>query len=174
MKKRVLLCLALVIGVLCAAVPGAQAAILGSAANVNPIIHGCGLFVLDVNGSAAGTDLLFTLPASASARPFAVLFNGECSVASLDTVTYLDVNVQILNAAGGLLGTLSPSSSENAFCTSSGRNALDRWVSASTNGVASFAPGGATALRVRVVATLQNCVAPEQYRVDDLSTIVIY
>lgn len=174
MRKSLVLGSLLVLGVAALSSAPAQAQVLASASNTNAFVNGCGLFVLDLNGAAAGTNLQFTLPASASNRRVAVLFNGECSVASLDDFTWLDVNVQILNGAGAVIATLSPSSSDNAFCTSTGDNALDHWVSASTNGSVLFGPGGAVNLSVRVTAQLQVCAPPDQYRLDDLSTIVVY
>jgi hypothetical protein len=152
----------------------ASADILGGAVNVNPQVSGCGVFVLDLNGAAAGTDLVFTLPASAAVRPLSVLFNAECSVASADSATWLDLNIQLLNAAGALIAVLQPSNSDNALCTSSGSNVLDNWVSASTNTYSLFGAGAAVpGLRIRATASLANCAAGEQFRIDDTSTIVM-
>jgi hypothetical protein len=150
----------------------ARANNLAGAVNVGPQIHGCGTFVVDLNGAAAGTNLPFQLPASAVARRIGVLFNGECTVAAADDVTYLDVNVQLLSAAGAVIATLAPSNSDNAFCTSTGDSALQHWVSASTNTIYVAPAGGAVVLQIRVIATAMNCTAGESWRVDDLSTLV--
>jgi len=152
----------------------ASAEILGGTTNPNAQVSGCGAFTLDLNGPAAGTDLVFTLPASAANRPLSVLFNAECSVDAADRFTWLDLNVQLLNAAGALIATLAPSNSDNALCTSTGSAVLDSWVSASTNTYNLFGPGAAVpGLRIRAVAALQGCVVGEQFRIDDTSTIVM-
>jgi hypothetical protein len=150
----------------------ARAANLAGAVNVTPQVGGCPAVIVDLNGAVAGTNLPFTLPASALPRRVGVLFNGECSVAAADDFTYLDINVQLLNAAGVLIATLAPSSSDNAFCTSTGDSALEHWVSASTNAQYVAPAGAAVGLQVRVIATPTNCAAGEQWRLDDLSTIV--
>jgi hypothetical protein len=152
----------------------ASAEILARSANVSPQSAGCGAFVVDLNGpGVAGNTLPFTLPASATPRTLAVLFNGECSVAAADDTTFLDTTVQLLNPAGVIVATLAPSNSDNAFCTSTGDAALHHWVSASTDAHRVFGAGAAVALQVRVIATTLNCVAGETWRLDDLSTIVM-
>jgi hypothetical protein len=152
----------------------AEAGILAGATNVNPQVSGCGSVVLDLNGAAAGTDLVFNLPGSATNRPLSVLFAAECSVDAADRVTWLDLNIQLLNAAGAVIATLAPTNSDNALCTSTASGSLDSWVSAETNTYSVFGPGAAVAgLRVRATVALQNCAAGEQFRVDDTSVIVI-
>jgi hypothetical protein len=136
-----------------------QAWAFGSAVNTSAQIFGCGTHTIDLNGVAAGTDVSVFMPA---AGPLVALFNAECSVKGTTDTKWLDINVYI----DGVL--VAPSSGDNAFCTSTGDNALDHWVSASTNGVRNVAAGFHT---IRVRGTLSGCAAGDQWRIDDISTI---
>jgi hypothetical protein len=139
-----------------------------SAANPNAQVFGCGVHVIDLNGPAAGTNLPVTLH---DTDRLAVFFNAECSVAGFDRVTWEDITIQVLNAAGALVTTVSPSDNDNAFCTSRGIIALDQWVSASTNGASVLL--GAGNYQIRVLGNLVGCSAGEQVRIDDTSTMVL-
>jgi len=86
-------------GVLGLAAAPAEAASWPAPRTPTAQVFACGSFTLDLNGAAAGTDLVFTLPASATSRPLGVLFNAECSVRGGRWVTWLDLNIQLLNAA---------------------------------------------------------------------------
>lgn len=143
---------------------------LFNAANTVAQVFGCGVQTIDLNSAVAGVNnLSVTLQ---DTDRLAVFFNGECTVGAANDFTWLDINVQVLNSAGVLVTTISPSSDDNAFCTSTGDNSIGgHWVSASTNGVS--IPLAAGTYQVRVQGTLQGCVAGNQWRIDDLSTIVL-
>ena len=110
-------------------------------------------------GAAAGTDVSVFMSASG---PLVTLFNAECTVKARNDYRWLNVNVYI----DGLL--VPPSNSDNAFCTSTGDNALQHWVSASTNGYRYVSAGWH---RVRVTAGIAGCAAGDQFRLDDTSLI---
>lgn len=131
----------------------------GSATNTSAQVFGCGAHTIDLNGAAGGTDVSVFM---SSAGPLVALFNAECSVKGATDTKWLDIDVYI----DGVL--TSPSNGDNAFCTSTGDNALQHWVSASTNVVRSVGSGFHT---VRVRGTLRGCVAGDQWRIDDISTI---
>ena len=117
--------------------------------------------------NAGSTTLTFFVN---STVPRAVLFNAECSVASADSITWYDIDIQII-APGGAVTTLAPSNDDNAFCTSSGLNALQRWSSNATNGT--FTPAQVGNYQVRVRGTLQGFAAGESVRIDDTSLIIL-
>ena len=94
-----------------------------------------------------------------------VLFNAECSVKSADIATYVDA-VVLIDGIPAL-----PSGSNNAFCTSTARNVMTRGVRASTNVIRIVPNPGVH--NVRVMAILRNFTGGEQFRIDDISLIVM-
>jgi len=122
-------------------------------------VCGCGTRTIDLNGGAAGTDVRVSMSA---AGPLVALFNAECSVKGTTDTKWLDIDVYIDGVR------VAPSNGDNAFCTSTGDNALQHWVSASTNVVRRVGAGIHT---VRVRGTLRGCVAGDRWRIDDISTI---
>lgn len=96
-----------------------------------------------------------------------VSFSGECTVKSSDTFTWLNIDLLVDGVE------ISPTqTTDNAFCTSRGNNVLDGWVSASTTGVHVVPDAGLHTAVVR--ASLVNCnnATDDQWRIDDMSTIV--
>jgi hypothetical protein len=94
-----------------------------------------------------------------------VLFNGECTVAAPDDSTSLNISIRVDNVL------LAPTNNfNNAFCTSTGDNMLQHWVSAETNGARSIGAGTHT---VVVQGRLLGCTTTDDWQVDDVSLIVI-
>jgi hypothetical protein len=120
----------------------------------------CVAQTIDLNGAAAGTDVIVDFTA---AGPLVALFNAECSVAALDDSTWLDVDILVDGVKA------APSNNDNAFCTSTGDGALEHWVSASTNVIRHVGAGQHT---VQVDVRLVGCKPGDQWRIDDLSIIV--
>ena len=98
-----------------------------------------------------------------------VLFNAECSVSAADTLTWYDINLQIISPTG-VVTTLAPSNNDNAFCTSHGNNVQQNWSSNETNGV--FFPSVSGVYRVRVQGQLIGFSAGESVRIDDISLVI--
>lgn len=97
-----------------------------------------------------------------------ISFTGECTVKSPDTFTWLNVDVLVDGVE------ISPTQTiDNAFCTSQGNNTLDGWVSASVTGVHVVPDAGLHTALVR--ASLVNCnnATDDQWRLDDMTTIVM-
>ena len=140
----------------------AQAGILATASNVNPVTFSDAVaHYLPINGAAAIVTFTTTVPN----QRVVVLFNGECAAKGADDVSAVDIDILI----DGVVAT--PSSSDNAFCTTQGNKVLANWVSASTNAWQYVPTPGVHQLRVR--ALLRNFTAGEQYRIDDTSVIVM-
>ena len=140
----------------------ASAGDINSAVNTAARIIGPGvLAVLDVNGSAAGTDLVVFTPGAAE---LAVFFNAECSVDSLSDGTYLAIDILV----DGVL--IPPTGIDRAFCTGTGDNALQHWVSAEAN-VYRVVPAGNHLVRVRAQLVAEG--AGDNGRIDDTSLLVI-
>ena len=138
-----------------------QAFAFGAGYNTNAQVFGCGTHTIDLNGPAAGTDVIVSM--GASPGNLVALFNAECTVKGATDTKWLDINVFI----NGVL--IPPSTGDNAFCTSTGDNSLSgHWVSASTNGHRFVGAGNHV---IRVQGTLMGCVAGDQWRIDDTSTI---
>jgi hypothetical protein len=150
-----------VLGALCALTftAGQVWAQFAGATNTTAQQHGCGVFPIDLNGAAAGTDLTIFYPA---AGPLVALFNAECSVAALTDNKWLNVDVFVNGVPA------APSNDDNAFCTSTGDNALEHWVSASTNVIRQVGAGNNT---IHVTASIVGCGGADQFRIDDTSLI---
>jgi hypothetical protein len=98
-------------------------------------------------------------------REILVLFNAECTVAAPNDTTSLNISIKVDNAL------LAPTSNfNNFFCTSTGDNMLQHWVSAATNGARSVGAGTHT---VVVQGRLSGCGPTNDWQIDDLSLIVI-
>ena len=97
-----------------------------------------------------------------------ITFSAECSVKAPDTSTWLNIDILVDGVE------ISPTqTTDNAFCTSRGNNVLDGWVSAATTGVYVVPdPGLHTAL---VRGSLIGCsdVTDDQWRIDDMATIIM-
>jgi hypothetical protein len=137
------------------------------AADTNAAVNGAAqliaagsLVILDLNGGAAGTDLVVSTP---GVTELAVFFNAECTVDAPDDSTWLAIEILV----NGVL--IPPTGVDRAFCTSTGDNALQHWVSAAAN-VYRLVGAGNHVVRVR--AQLVGEVAGDNGRIDDTSIIV--
>ena len=140
----------------------ARADILAMGQNPNPIVYAGGaLILLPINGGAPFLNFTTTVPN----QKVVVLFNAECSVKSADVGSYVDAIVLIDNVPA------LPSGTNNAFCTSTGRNVLTRGVRASTNVIRIVPNPGVHKVEVRAV--LRNFSGGEAFRIDDISVIVL-
>jgi hypothetical protein len=141
---------------------GAWAADTNSAVNTNAQLIAAGsLVILDLNGAGAGTDLLISTPA---VTELSLLFNAECSVDAADDSTYIAIEI-IVNGV-----VIPPTGIDRAFCTSTGDNALQHWVSAEAN---AYRVVGAGNHIIRARAQLVGEVAGDNGRIDDTSMIVL-
>ena len=109
----------------------------------------------------SGTALSFRVAESGTA---AIFFTAECSVASTDTTTWLDVTILVdgIPAPG--------TDGDDAFCTSSGTGTDNRWVSVGRDAVVELDPGVHS---VEVEAVLQGFDAGESWRIDDKTLFVL-
>ena len=98
---------------------------------------------------------------STANKRVAIFYNGECSVAAANDITWLDTNLYVDAAL------VTPSDSDNAFCTSTGDNSLDHWSSNETQGVAILTPGCHT------IRAVHQLIGAGSYRIDDTSLIVL-
>ena len=96
--------------------------------------------------------------------PVVIIYTAECSVAALDTSTWLNIEILIDDVP------LPPPGNNVAFCTSTGSNALDGWVSAATQGRVVLDPGPHT---IRIVGHLVDSDPGDQWRIDDQNLTVI-
>jgi len=87
-----------------------------------------------------------------------IAYSAECTVQARDWNNWLNIDV-ILNGT-----VITPSSSDNAFCTSHGTNRLDGWTSVVVNGYGNLQPG---LNRVQVRARHVGWQAGDRYRLDD-------
>jgi hypothetical protein len=140
----------------------ASAADTNFAVNANPRIITPGvLAVLDLNGPAAGIDLIVGVPATSE---ISIFFNAECTVDAPTDLVYLAVDILV----DGVL--IPPTGIDRAFCTATGDNALQHWVSAEANVYRIVAAGNHV---VRVRAQLVNEAGGDTARIDDTTIIVI-
>lgn len=114
-----------------------------------------------LNLGGGNTSLAFSVPQQ---RRVVILFNAECSVKADDDTTWVDIDVLVDGVAA------PPSNDDNAFCTSTGNGQLNRLVSASTYVARTVAAGAHT---VQVRGTLRGFSPGEQWRIDDLSLVVL-
>ncbi len=120
-------------------------------------------------GTTTGTPTGLTLEIDTSglaATRLLIFFNAECTVGAPNNNTWLNISI-LVDGAG-----ISPSNNDNAFCTSRGDSSISNgWVSASTNGATTVTPGPHS---IQVNGQLSsNASATDQWRIDDLSLIVI-
>jgi len=135
----------------------ARADILAMGANPNPVVY--------VDGAPHPLPINLNFTTTVPNQKVAVLFNAECTVKSVDVNSYVDAFV-LIDGTPAL-----PSGSNNAFCTSTGRNVMTRGVRASTNVIRIVPNPGVH--NVRVIAILRNFSGGEQFRIDDISLIVM-
>jgi hypothetical protein len=93
-----------------------------------------------------------------------ISYSAECSVKGTDNITWLDIDILVDGVA------ITPSNSDNAFCTDHGNNFLGNWVSAVTTVVA-VVRGTGTHI-VQVQGTLRVFNSGDQWRLDDSTTLV--
>jgi hypothetical protein len=96
--------------------------------------------------------------------PVAIIYTAECSVAAFDTKTWLNIEILINDVP------LPPIGNNVAFCTSTGTNTLDGWVSAATQGRAILDPGKHT---IKIVGHLVDFESGDQWSIDDQHLTVI-
>ena len=96
----------------------------------------------------------------------AIFFNAECSVASNDANTWLDIDVLV---DGALVA--SPSDGDNALCTSDGDGLLNNWVTASSDQEAVVLTPGSHSIQIQ--GQLQTAAPGDDWWVGDLSLIVL-
>jgi hypothetical protein len=132
----------------------ATAADVNFVSNINQQIFGDAAFhnVASLSFSVSGTSEIV------------VLFNAECAVGARDDFTYVNVDILV----DGTL--LAPSNNDNAFCTGTGDNTREHWVSAETNGARSIGAGAHT---VMVRGNLVGFASGETWVIDDLSLTVL-
>jgi hypothetical protein len=126
---------------------------------------------LNLTGQPGNASLVVTSPNLGEDELLIIWFAAECSVAAPDRATWLDLDILVNGVA------LPPTNNDNAFCTSTGSNALDSWVSTAIHGAivgATTVPAvvGGPPYTIQVRGTLRNFNAGESWRIDDLSLIV--
>ena len=118
--------------------------------------------VLDLDGGSPGTDFIVFTTADGA---LSVFFNAECSVAAPNDTTYVSLDILVDGSfTAGNFGT------DRAFCTSTGDNALQHWVSAAANVVRNVSAGSHT---IRVRARLIGGTRTDRGQIDDITLIVI-
>ena len=141
------------------AVAGAFTLMAATQASANMITAVTGLGNTTFLGAAqvvvpGMTSGLFPNPAGAR---FVVTFSAECSVhaAAGNNTAYTDVDIVVLNAAGGLVVTLAPTAGTlDAFCAADGTAGFSGFASHSVTAVSPGLPAGN--YRVQVRARLQG------------------
>lgn len=111
---------------------------------------GVGPVMVPINGAAGiNTPVFFN---AAGAR-FIVSYNAECAVAAAagNASTWMDVDVQAVNAATGAIFTLTPTAGGlDAMCTSNGTAANDGWQRTVVNAIGGVGmPAGNYFVRIR-------------------------
>jgi hypothetical protein len=108
------------------------------------------------------TTALFPNPAGAR---FIVTFTAECAVnaAAGNTTAWTDVDILVLNAAGGVVQVLPPTAGNlGAFCSSDGSAGLSGWQSNTVDAIGG--PGlPAGNYRIQVRARLNNGATQASY-----------
>jgi hypothetical protein len=104
--------------------------------------------------------------ANAAGQRFVVTFSAECAVAAPagNTTAWTDVDVQVVNAATGLVvQTLSPSiGTADAFCSANGTAVYDGWVRGSITLAGGLGlPAGV--YRIQVIGRLNNLATGASY-----------
>lgn len=125
---------------------------------------------VDLNGSTAGNQgTSVNLP---SARDVIITFMAECAILG-DESAWADVDILIKRPADAEYVEVSPTTSDNAFCSgvSAPGDFHNGWVSAATS-VGVELPAGVTAIRVRAGAG--NVSGGDgSVRIDDLIVTVV-
>ena len=133
--------------------PGADVAINPETSGDVPIPHG-----------------RLTAFAITGGKKYIIFFAAECTVSSTDTSTWIDLTIEV-KSPGGDWVAVSPTDSDNAFCTSHGTDTIaGSWVSAATHAV--FKPTADGVQKIRVATRLLSFSEGESYRLDDISLIV--
>ena len=112
------------------------------------------------NGGATSINFTTTAPN----QGVVITYNAECSVAGTDNQTWLDIDILL----DGVI--VSPSDSDNAFCTDSGTGALTNWVSAVIVVATKVPLAGPHTVEVR--GGLHVFDSGDEFRLDD-STILV-
>lgn len=94
-----------------------------------------------------------------------IAFVAECTVAAPDERTWLNVDLLVDGIA------ITPTNADDAFCTSTGTNALNRWVSASRDASVSLSPG-MHQIEVRAHIPLVVFDPGESWRLDDKALVL--
>lgn len=164
----------LAIGVFCALtliVGQVWANVIATRTNPNQFIVGSGA------ASCAPAFLIPLNAAGSTAMPFVttqdnqrvvVSFNAECTVKGTTFSRWLNIDVLV----DGVL--TSPSSNDNAFCTSHGNNILDGWVQAISQNVIVVPEAGVHFVSVQGNLVGCNDAEDDQWRIDDSTTLVAY
>lgn len=118
---------------------------------------------------AAGTPILpgMTTPlfGNLAGQRFIVTFTAECAVnaAAGNTTAWTDVDIVVLNAAGAVVATLSPTvGTLGAMCSSDGSAGLSGWGSYSITAVGGIGLAAGN-YRVQVIARLNNGATQASY-----------
>lgn len=116
--------------------------------------------LLEFNDGRTSIDFVLGEPATV-----AFYFSSECTVGALDSISWLDVDIRVDGVAQ------SPSSDDNAFCTSKNVGGLTaRWISASADAFGTFAAGTHT---VDVQAALTGWSAGESWRLSEKTLVIL-
>lgn len=142
--------------------------VIGARTQTNALVVG--------DNEACGTLTLIPTTGTSTSMPFitvadnqrvVVTFSAECSVKAPDNDTWLNIDILVD-------GVEAPPSqtTDNAFCTSRGNNALDGWVSASLSVVFVVPEPGLHSVVVR--GSLVGCsdTTDDQWRIDDATTVI--
>jgi hypothetical protein len=114
-----------------------------------------------------GSGSTFNVVTASSVR-LAISFSAECTVAAAGGLTWVTVDIYVDGVA------LAPTAgTPDAFCTSDGTGSpsLDNWVSAATAAAVDMPVAGGHLIEVH--ASLQNGVAGDSFRIDDLALTVV-
>ncbi|HEY7099771.1 MAG TPA: hypothetical protein VH437_23810 [Terriglobales bacterium] len=144
-----------------AAIPS-PAAIKAANSRTNFVIFSDELAHLIPLDNSGATSINFST--TAPNQGVVITYNAECSVAGTDNQTWLDIDIML----DGVI--VSPSDSDNAFCTDNGTGALTNWVSAVIVVATKVPLAGPHTVEVR--GGLKVFDAGDQFRLDD-STILV-
>ena len=164
-----------VFGIICAlGLMGGEAhgEILLASTRTSPVVYGGASYNVDFNGSAAGGQIL-TFTTSEPSTRIVITFNAECAVEG-NAFNWLDIDILVdpAGAAGEIM--VSPSNSDNAFCSGNDTDSDflydsgDGWVSTVTQATMVLAQAGTHTVRVRVNGQYTGGIS----RLDDFSLII--
>lgn len=148
----------------------ARSEVLLGATYTEPIIFGGASYLVDFNGKATAGGETFTFSTTQPNTRVVITFNAECAVDG-DAFKWVDIDI-IVDPAGSTGETVvSPSNSDNAFCSGNGTTssnfAPDGWVSAVTQATMVLPQAGTHTVKVRV-----NGGSAGVTRLDDMSLVV--